>query len=56
MVAFGSHATNLVTGVSGLDGNFSDLYARNLVTGEDQGGPRRGPSDARYTVDDEDGD
>jgi hypothetical protein len=34
VVAFRSRATNLVTGVSGLDGNFSDIYARNLVAGE----------------------
>src|SRR5262249_8080291 len=34
VVAFRSHATNLVTGVSGLDGNSSDIYARNLLTGE----------------------
>src|SRR5262249_31566304 len=34
VVAFRSRATNLVTGVTGLDGNFFDLYARNLVTGE----------------------
>jgi len=34
VVAFRSHATNLVTGVSGLDGNFSDIYARNLPPNE----------------------
>jgi Calx-beta domain/Domain of unknown function (DUF4214)/WD40-like Beta Propeller Repeat len=34
VVAFRSHATNLVSGISGLDGNFTDLYARNLATGE----------------------
>ena len=34
VVAFRSSATNLVTGISGLDGSILNIYARNLVTGE----------------------
>lgn len=34
VVAFRSSATNLVTGISGLDGSTPNIYARNLVTGE----------------------